>query len=612
MKTKIYIAIILTAITAALFAQPQMPFTANSNNPVVVPGEQGSWDQGLTFASDIISVDGIYYLFYGGIENTVPGSAPISLGYATSMDGKVFTKVTIDEPIFEADGTGFDAWSVDMGAILYEDSEWTLYYAGTAEESLVTPNSIGKATASDINETWERLEDPILEVGSPGTWDSHFIFPVSVVKTVDEYLLFYWGGNMYPDGLWQIGLAISEDGEIWTKYDDPSTTSLVYSESDPVLKPGISGSWDDNDLIGCEVLRTQNGFEMFYCGNSYGQVGCAIGYATSSDGIFWIKDISGPVFTYHQDPYANNNAYYNLELPSVLIHDSTYYLSYDYYGYAGEIGMATAPASVQTIHVPGDQPTIQEAINVATDGDTVLVDQGTYYENIKFRGKAITVASNYIDEPDSAHIYNTIIDGSQAMNANEASAVMFVNGEDTTSVLCGFTITGGAGYYNTNYNAMHGGGVCIENSGAKIENNIIANNEINNEYIAGGVGIGAIDLQGEKWLVVRNNIIHNNKATAVGMSAFGGGIASSLNSIIENNIIEYNECENTGGGQVDGGGIEIEQLPNSNPIVAHIKNNIVQHNELQGYQSMGAGMSMLHVSEVYVYNNEFVNNIKYF
>ena len=39
-------------------------------------------------------------------------------------------------------------------------------------------------------------------------------------------------------------------------------------------------------------------------------------------------------------------------------------------------------AQSQVINVPSDQPTIQSAINASVDGDTVLVADGTYYENI--------------------------------------------------------------------------------------------------------------------------------------------------------------------------------------------------------------------------------------
>ena len=43
------------------------------------------------------------------------------------------------------------------------------------------------------------------------------------------------------------------------------------------------------------------------------------------------------------------------------------------------------------INVPADQPTIQAGIDVAIDGDTVLVQPNIYFENINYNGKNITV-----------------------------------------------------------------------------------------------------------------------------------------------------------------------------------------------------------------------------
>ena len=53
------------------------------------------------------------------------------------------------------------------------------------------------------------------------------------------------------------------------------------------------------------------------------------------------------------------------------------------------LGARTAGAD--TIHVPRDYPTIQEAIDNAQNGDCILVEPGTYVENLNFLGKAITV-----------------------------------------------------------------------------------------------------------------------------------------------------------------------------------------------------------------------------
>ena len=139
------------------------------------------------------------------------------------------------------------------------------------------------------------------------------------------------------------------------------------------------------------------------------------------------------------------------------------------------IFVASSLSYATIINVPGDQPTIQAGINSASIGDTVLVAEDTYFENINFRSKAITVASRFIMDGDTSHISRTIIDGSQNANPDSASVVYFIYSEDTTSVLSGFTIMGGRGTYSDTYGGgINGGGIYME-SGGKITNNIITN-----------------------------------------------------------------------------------------------------------------------------------------
>ena len=96
----------------------------------------------------------------------------------------------------------------------------------------------------------------------------------------------------------------------------------------------------------------------------------------------------------------------------------------------------SSAAHAVIINVPGDQPSIQAAINAAMDGDEVVVAQGEYFENINFNGKAITVRSTNPSDP--AVVVMTIIHG------NGAGPVVTCNsGEGPNTVLSGLVVTGG-------------------------------------------------------------------------------------------------------------------------------------------------------------------------
>jgi hypothetical protein len=140
----------------------------------------------------------------------------------------------------------------------------------------------------------------------------------------------------------QIGLATSVDsGQSWQKYDDPATISPPYAESDPVLKVGEPGSYDENFIWGAGVIRHDILWEMFYAGYPSTNEG-SICYATSLDGIHWEKYSGNPIYTFWEDPLVTNG---KIEVPSVAILDSTYFLYYDYGNTPAStgIGLATDP-----------------------------------------------------------------------------------------------------------------------------------------------------------------------------------------------------------------------------------------------------------------------------
>lgn len=101
--------------------------------------------------------------------------------------------------------------------------------------------------------------------------------------------------------------------------------------------------------------------------------------------------------------------------------------------------LLTQVASAATIRVTQDgsgaAQTIQGGIDLATSGDTVLVESGTYHEVLDYKGRNIVVIS-------TSGPAGTIVDGSGILD----TVVKFKSGEGATAVLSGFTIRGGSGF----------------------------------------------------------------------------------------------------------------------------------------------------------------------
>lgn len=201
--------------------------------------------------------------------------------------------------------------------------------------------------------------------------------------------------------------------------------------------------------------------------------------------------------------------------------------------------LTAPPANAFIRDVPGTYATIQAAIDASFANDTVLVAEGTYFENIVFKGKTVVVSSLLAIDNDPQHIFNTIIDGSQPSSADSASVVRIVDGESRNSILQGFTITGGIG---TKWQDPHGagryregGGILTEAASPTIQYNIIRDNvAIDVDGVIVSAGGGGIRV-GDGNPLIQNNIIMNNEAL------YGSAIVLNYSTgTINNNIIRDN------------------------------------------------------------------------
>ncbi len=586
-KNSIIFSLIVTFLVCSdMQLLGQVPWTRDARNPIMSGGASGEWNHHIFWPNVLYNSDSARYeMWYSGSDGPANGWRPMYIGFATSPDGINWTQ--IDTAVLKPTIGSWDESSVESPMVIRENGQYKMWYDGWSPTNPV--DALGYATSED-GKNWVKHPNPVM-TRSGANWDAGGVGACYVMPFSGGYKMWYSGWTAdYNNG--DIGYATSTDGITWVPYNN-----------NPVVKHSAAGGWDDGSVESPYVQIINDTYHLWYTGIKPGAAfPFQIGWATSVDGINWHKydDPNTTSVSYAQsDPVLKpgSNGRWDgsgVQTGTVLVEgDSLLRLWYcgalsPVSGNPWKIGVATAPV---ILNVPGDYSAIQAAIDAAVDGNVVLVADSTYQENINFKGKSITVASHYYIDGDTSHISNTVVDGSNPSNPDSGSVVTFNSGEDTTSVLMGFTITGGTGtitqyIWDGPHPVRAGGGVFCYDAGARIARNKIIKNNIPHYVESTGAGIAALLWNNSDNVIIDSNQIINN--TLNGTNSWGGAVWLNNNGAIINNEISYNtsNADDKAWGAVASGSDA------AHPRNVTIKDNIINHNQAKGQRSYAGGVSI--------------------
>ncbi len=222
--------------------------------------------------------------------------------------------------IFKSNGEFGWMKSHAQGPTVFEFQDFIRVYFATRPKLNVTLPTFIDLEKNNINKVLRINETPILELGSPGTFDEHGIIPKSIIQIREGlYYLYYIGWSRRENTPYSlgIGLATSNDGSAFTKYSEG-----------PIL--GIEK--EDKFSLTAPIVIYEEGFYYMYYTSGTGwhylknrwEHTYTIRRAVSTDGINWTRDFINII-----EP---KNEFECISNPTILKIDSIFHMWYSFKG----------------------------------------------------------------------------------------------------------------------------------------------------------------------------------------------------------------------------------------------------------------------------------------
>ena len=276
------------------------------SNPVLTPGEPGSWDDGSVLAPFVIVTEGRYEMWYhasGGIRRE------INIGYAISTDGMHWEKARENPVLTKGEGYAWDVGYVAWPLVIKYDGDYLMWYGGSTD---LISYKTGFALSEDgIHWKKDRNNNPVLSIGDETDWDARGAGIWGIFVDEDDLIALCHGQNSayaepklgiasFPRSMLRVGEVVvpqvyyqpaTDNVPVTARVHDPADLDFTVALESPdevaidsvqIFDDGLHGDGADSDSLFGNYLVLPDGERHYWID--------VIGSRSATDSTAFIKN----------------------------------------------------------------------------------------------------------------------------------------------------------------------------------------------------------------------------------------------------------------------------------------------------------------------------------